>query len=230
MTNPTALIVGASRGLGLALAREFLNRRWSVIATGRGGTHTGLDDLAAWDGSRLEIEAVDITVPAEVAALRRRLDGRTIDLLFISAGIGTNVEQPIEAVPTEDFVRLMVTNALSPMRVLSTLEDLVPTGGTLGVMSSGLGSLTENDQEFWAAYGASKAALNMLMRGFAARRPGDPRAMILMDPGWVRTEMGGPGADLEIEDSIPGVAGTLIASAGRPGLRFLDYTGRTVAW
>ena len=230
MENRLALIVGASRGLGLALAEQYLERGWRVIGTVRGDTRTGLHELAVRAGGRLEIEAVDITRPEEVAALGRRLDGRTVDLLFVNAGIASNIEQPIGEVPTEDFVRLMVTNALSPMRVVEALERLVPSSGTIGVMSSGLGSIAENDQDSWAAYSASKAALNMLMRRFAARRGPDPRAMVVMAPGWVRTEMGGTAADLAIEESIPGVVDTLIGCAGKPGLRFLDYTGRTVAW
>jgi NAD(P)-dependent dehydrogenase (short-subunit alcohol dehydrogenase family) len=230
MERKTALIIGASRGLGLALAEEYLERGWRVIGTVRGDARTGLHDLAGWVDGRQEIETVDVTEPDQIAALRRRLDGRRIDLLFVNAGIATNIRQAIGEVPTEDFVRLMVTNALSPMRALETLESLVPPTGTIGVMSSGLGSIAKNDQGSWAAYSASKAALNMLMRGFAARRPGDPRAMVVMAPGWVRTEMGGEGADLSVEESIPRVVDTLTAATGTGGLRFLDYAGRTVPW
>lgn len=226
----TALIIGASRGLGLAMAEEYLDRGWHVIGTVRGQARTGLHALAARSDGRLEIEAVDVTEPDQIAALRQRLGGRRIDLLFVNAGIATNVEQAIGAVPTEDFIRLMVTNALSPMRALEALESLVPPSGAIGVMSSGLGSIAENDSGSWAAYAASKAALNMLMRGFAVRRAPDPRAMIVMAPGWVRTEMGGENAALSIEESIPRVVDTLLAASGTSGLRFLDYTGRTVRW
>jgi NAD(P)-dependent dehydrogenase (short-subunit alcohol dehydrogenase family) len=79
-------------------------------------------------------------------------------------------------------------------------------------------------------YRGSKAALNMFMRSFAARHGADRRAMVLMAPGWVRTEMGGPDARLAIEESIPGVVSTLLAVRGKPGLQYLDYLGRTVPW
>lgn len=225
-----ALIIGASRGLGLALAEEYLARGWHVIGTVRGDAPTGLHALAERSGGRLEIETVEVTEPDQLARLRRRLDGRQLDLLFVNAGIATNVGQPIGEVPTGDFTRLMLINALSPMRALATLQDLVPPAGTIGVMSSHLGSVAENESGAWSAYASSKAALNMLMRGFAAERSGDRRAMVIMAPGWVRTEMGGGGADLSVEESIPRVVDTLIAAGGTRGLRFLDYTGRTVAW
>jgi NAD(P)-dependent dehydrogenase (short-subunit alcohol dehydrogenase family) len=230
MEKNTALIIGASRGLGLALAEEYLDRGWRVIGTVRGNARTGLHDLAGWVDGRLELETLDVTEPGQIAALRHRLDGRRIDLLFVNAGIASNIQDSIGQVPTADFVRLMVTNALSPMRALETLESLVPPTGMIGVMSSGLGSIAENEGGSWAAYSASKAALNMLMRGFAARLAPDPRAIIIMAPGWVRTEMGGDHADLSVEESIPRVVDTLLAATGKSGLRFLDYTGRTVRW
>ena len=79
-------------------------------------------------------------------------------------------------------------------------------------------------------YRASKAALNMLMRSFTARHADDPRTLLLMAPGWVRTDLGGPQARLSIEESIPNLANTMDAQAGKPGLQFLDYLGRKVPW
>ncbi|GBQ19089.1 dehydrogenase [Acidiphilium acidophilum DSM 700] len=97
-------------------------------------------------------------------------------------------------------------------------------------MSSGLGSVADNTGGGWEVYRASKAALNTLMRSFAARHDGDARSMAIIAPGWVRTDMGGPGASLAIEESIPRVVDVLTAHAGKPGLRYLDYRGQTVAW
>ncbi|MHA6203397.1 SDR family NAD(P)-dependent oxidoreductase [Dyella soli] len=228
--NSTALIVGASRGLGLALAAEYLHRGWRVIATVRGSGRTRLHELAASAGGRLEVETVDINIRDEVARLRARLHGRTIDLLFVNAGIAIDPGQSINDVGTDAFVRMMVTNALSPMRVIEAFESLVPATGTIAAMSSDLGSVSANTDGGWEAYRASKAALNTLMRSFAARHAGDPRALVLMAPGWVRTDMGGPDAELTIEESIPRVVDTLSAQAGHAGLRYLDYRGQTVPW
>ena len=133
-------------------------------------------------------------------------------------------------ISTNEFIRVIVTNALSPMRVVEILQDLVLPTGTIGIMSSGQGSITNNDNGNYEVYRASKAALNMLMRSFTARHTDDPRTLLLMAPGWVRTDLGGPQARLSIEESIPNLANTMDAQAGKAGLQYLDYLGRKVPW
>ncbi len=132
-------------------------------------------------------------------------------------------------VETADFVSLMVTNALSPMWVVEAIEPLVPTHGAIAVMSSELGSITQNGG-FWEIYSASKAALNMLMKCFAGRHHADPRALLLVAPGWIRTEMGGANATYSVEESIPLVADAVDRHRGTPGLRFIDRNGKTLPW
>jgi NAD(P)-dependent dehydrogenase (short-subunit alcohol dehydrogenase family) len=229
-TGKSALIIGASRGLGYALAAEFAARGWQVTATVRGTGRTGLHDQADSSGGRLAVETVDITIADEVAALHDRLAQTTFDLLFVNAGVTNGPEETIADVSTDTFVRLMVTNALSPMRVIETLRDLVAPRGTIAVMSSGQGSVANNTRGGFEIYRASKSALNQLMRSYAARRADDPRTLMLIAPGWVQTDLGGPAAPLTIEQSIPGVADTVEAQAGRGGLQYLDYRGQTVAW
>ena len=227
MTESTALIIGASRGLGLAMAEEYLNRGWRVVATVRGPGRTALHGLSS---DRLEIETVDIADEAQITALGGRLSGRRFDLLFVNAGVTNDPEECIGAVSTEEFVRVMVTNALGPMRVVETLADLVRPGGTIGVMSSGLGSIADNRSGGWEVYRGSKAALNMYLRSFAIRYGLDRLTYLIVAPGWVRTDMGGADASLSIDESIPRVVDTITAQSGRPGLRYVDYRGQTVPW
>jgi NAD(P)-dependent dehydrogenase (short-subunit alcohol dehydrogenase family) len=151
-------------------------------------------------------------------------------MLFVNAGITNNPEETIGEVTTEDFVRVMVTNALSPMRVVESLQDLVAADGLIGVMSSGQGSVTNNVAGMREVYRGSKAALNQFMRSFAARQSGTARSMVLMAPGWVRTDLGGPDARLTIEESVPNLVNVLLKKRGSPGLEYLDYLGRTVPW
>ncbi len=224
------LLVGASRGLGYAMAEEFLKREWNVVGTVRSEAGTRLHELAETSVGRVEVETLDITLPDQISALRTRLAAKTFDMLFVNAGITNNPEETIGQVSTEEFIRVMVTNALSPMRVLETLHHVVTVDGTIGVMSSGQGSVSNNTNGMREVYRGSKAALNMFMRSFDARHNADRRAMVLMAPGWVRTDMGGPNARLAIEESIPSLVTTLLAVHGSPGLQYLDYLGRTVPW
>jgi NAD(P)-dependent dehydrogenase (short-subunit alcohol dehydrogenase family) len=224
----TALVIGASRGLGLALAEEWCGRGWRVIATVRSRSE-GLEALVGRYPGSLEIETVDITKADSVKALRRRLEGRRLDALFVNAGIARAIEATPAGVDQQDFLDMMLTNALSPVRAVELLGDLVPAGGIVAVMTSELGSVT-NSTGFWQLYSSSKAALNMLMKGFAARHPDDRRALLLVAPGWVRTEMGGRDALLPVEESIPLVADMLEANRGKPGLRYLDRFNKLLPW
>jgi len=223
------LIIGASRGLGLAMAAEFLTRGWTVTGTVRGGDTTSLHDLADAHPGRIEIETLDVTAADQIAALRTRLAGRRFDILFHNAGIA-NAHVSVAETPTEAFVRVMVANALAPLRVIEALQDLVPADGLIGVMSSGQGSIANNERGGAEVYRASKAALNQLMRSYAARHSGEARALVLMAPGWIRTALGGAGAPFSMEEAIPKVVDVLIAQRGQPGLRFLDREGRAVPW
>jgi NAD(P)-dependent dehydrogenase (short-subunit alcohol dehydrogenase family) len=225
-----ALIIGASRGLGLGLAEEYLKRGWHVVGTVRGTAQTGLHALQAKSGGRLEIENVDINEPVQVDALKQRLHGRSFALLFVNAGVNTARETTIADVATDEFNRLMVTNALSPMRTIEVLDELVSPTGTIGAMSSGLASVADNEQGGLEVYRASKAALNTLMRSYAARHAGDRHPMVVIAPGWVRTDMGGAAATLGISDSVPGVVDAIASREGKPGLVYIDYQSKIVRW
>jgi NAD(P)-dependent dehydrogenase (short-subunit alcohol dehydrogenase family) len=224
------LLFGASRGLGLAIAEEYLQLGWHVVATARDRSGTALHDLVGNADGRLEIETVDINDPGQVAALRGRLGSARFDLLFVNAGVTNDDKETIADVSTDEFVRMMVTNALSPMRIVEAFEDLVPPTGAIAIMSSGQGSVGNNETGGHEVYRASKAALNTLMRSFAARHRDDPRTLLLLAPGWVRTDLGGPKARLSIQDSIPNLVEVIGAQEGKGGLQYLDYLGRTVSW
>lgn len=230
MAAHTALIIGASRGLGLALAAEYLRRGAHVIATVRGEAPAALRQLKSSAGDMLAIAKADITEREDLSALHKQLRGRAVDVLFVNAGVATDADKTAAEIPTESFLQIMRTNVLGAMQAVEMLYDLLAPDGTVAVMTSGLGSISENTTGSWNSYAASKAALNMMMRGFASRHSGDGRAMVLMAPGWVRTDMGGPAAALSVEESIPRVVDVVGAQRGKSGLQYLNYQGRTVGW
>ena len=230
-TAPTILLIAASRGLGLAMAGEFLAKGWNVVGTVRdSSTRSKLHELADKFEGRVQIETLDISEQAQISSLRERLSGRSFEMLFVNAGITNRETETIGEVATDEFVRVMVTNALAPMRVIEALQDLVTDKGLIGVMSSGQGSVTNNVSGMREVYRGSKAALNQFMRSYAARPAETSRALVLMAPGWVRTDLGGPDGRLSIEESVPNLVNVLIKKQGVPGLEYLDYLGRTVPW
>jgi NAD(P)-dependent dehydrogenase (short-subunit alcohol dehydrogenase family) len=230
MPSPrTALIVGASRGLGRALAREYLRRGWRVIATVRDAKGAGPRALREEFKDALEIETIDIAVADQIVQLRRRLDGRSFDLLFVNAGVANGPGDTIKDISTEEFMRVMTTNTLGPLRVMDAFVDLVRPDGVVAAMTSGLGSVADNDGGGWEVYRASKAALNTLVRSFAARQS-DERTYLVVAPGWVRTDMGGPAATLGVEDSIPGIVDAIAKRRGSRGATYIDYRNQIVRW
>lgn len=213
------------------MAAEFLKRGWTVVGTVRGTARTALHDLADEHEGRVEVESLDITEPDQIAALRDRLSARRFDILFANAGTANkNQGETIADVSADEFVRVMVTNALGPMRVVETLQDLVSSNGMIGVMSSGQGSISNNTRGRHEVYRGSKAALNMYMRSYAARHAGESRALVLMAPGWIRTELGGPDAPFGVEDSTPKIVDVFLSQQGTAGLQYLDREGHTVPW
>ncbi len=178
----------------------------------------------------LEIELLDINAPDEITALRKRLGARAFDLLWINAGVNNDDEETVAGVSTGEFVRLMVTNALSPLRAIEVLKDIVPPEGTIAVMSSRQGSIAANSSGGHEIYRASKSALNSLMRSFAARNADDPRTLLLMAPGWIKTDLGGSDAPFTVDEQIPKVIDVVEAQRGTSGLQFLNYDGSAVPW
>ncbi|HEX4443578.1 MAG TPA: SDR family oxidoreductase [Galbitalea sp.] len=223
-----AIIIGASRNLGLAIASEFAKRQWNVVGTVREGSAGGFDDLIRSFPGTVRREHLDITRDVEIRELGERLTANSFDLLFVNAGI-TDADVPVGRVDAETFSRVMVTNALAPMHVVEFLASRVKPQGTIAVMSSRQGSIAMNERGGHEVYRASKSALNQLMRSYAARVAGG-HTLLLMHPGWVQTDLGGPGARLTVSDSAPRVVDIVLRHAGEPGLQFRDYTDEVIPW
>jgi len=226
------LIIGASRGLGYAMAEEFVSKNWNVIGTVRDNNKPSLlHDLANRYPDQVRIETLDITSQEQIHTLHERLAGQRLDMLYCNAGTTTQDQMiAIGKVSTEEFNQVMLTNVLGPMRVLEAFEDLVLTNGLIGVMSSGQGSISNNQKGMREVYRASKAALNMLVKSFAVREQNTARSIVLMAPGWIRTGLGGDQAPFTLEETVPDIVNVLLAQIHKPGLKYLDRFGNSVPW
>jgi NAD(P)-dependent dehydrogenase (short-subunit alcohol dehydrogenase family) len=231
MTERTALVVGASRGLGLGLVKELVGRGWTVIATLRSPeTASGLTAFAATSDGKVRLETLDLEQSRQIDALADRLSGETLDLLFVNAGISLG-RTPAAAATRDDVARLFVTNTVAPIHVAEAFIDRMRDAtGVIAMMSSGLGSVSNNFRSGADLYSSSKSALNKLTRGFATAL-GDRKLTVLsISPGWVRTDMGGSNAMLSVEESCKGVIDVVEAKAGTGQHGFYSHTGDTVAW
>jgi NAD(P)-dependent dehydrogenase (short-subunit alcohol dehydrogenase family) len=221
-----ALIVGASRGLGLGLVETFLQRGWRVTATQRSPS----PGLAALASDALRVETADIDDDSAVSSLHEKLSGERYDLIFVVAGVATQAHDPLHAVPCDVAAQVYLTNAISPIRFAETFLDRLAPTGLVAFMSSILGSVGLNESGGWENYRASKAALNTLARSFEIRHRDAGFGVMLMHPGWVRTEMGGADADIDVATSVTGMTDVIEGHLGQAGCVYVDYTGKTLDW
>jgi len=219
----TALILGASRGIGLTLAQQYVADGWRVIGTAR--DDAGRDRLLAAGATCWR---VDVANPASVSSLAWQLDGESIDVALYVAGVmdRTRASTP----PTQDaFDHVMHANVMGAMMSVPQVAPAVEAaGGVLAFISSQMGSLQNTQSGDAALYRISKAALNMVMRTAQPEYPGV--RMVALHPGWVQTDMGGSQAPLSASDSARHLRHTLAHLSPAQCGQFLSYDGHLLPW
>lgn len=221
---PTALIIGASRGIGHELACQYLNDHWRVIATARTP-----GDCAALQALGAEAHQLDVTDVEACAGLGWKLDGEHLEVAILNAGVyGPRHDGfPLQG----DFDQVMHTNVLAAMRLLPLIAPMVVAArGKLAALSSRMGSLSERDSAVGTLYRASKAALNSVVIDTALQFGPQGATCVAFHPGWVRTSMGGEGADLSPEQSAAGIRATLAGLAPNARAVYLNYDGQPIGW
>lgn len=223
MTTPTALIIGASRGIGAGLANTLAARGWQVSATTRQSAADSTDTLRWFQ--------LDINLAQQREALAQELKDRQFDVIFINAGVYGPDHQMLSRTSDEQLISLFMTNTFSPVRLAEQLLPLVkPHSGIMALMTSQLASLNENPEATYPLYAASKGALNMLVRGLASQAEPEQKTLLCVHPGWVQTDMGGENAPLTVAESASGIADQLVAWQGKGGHHYVDYSGKTLSW
>ena len=228
----TYLITGTSRGIGLELTRQLLEQGHSVIATARRpGDSIKLADLADHFRPRCTIEKLDVTSEDSVQCLVERLGpGRVIDVLINNAGVFKNYETPLTEVSTLDLVDMYNVNTLGALRVTRALLPFVLKSArpTIVNVSSGLGSISDNSGGKAYGYRMSKAAPNMFTKTVAMDY--ERIICVAVDPGWVRTEMGGPQATRGVEAAVHSLCNLIEDLKPDDSGMFLDTRGGETHW
>jgi NAD(P)-dependent dehydrogenase (short-subunit alcohol dehydrogenase family) len=219
------VITGANRGIGLALARRYAARGDEVHGTARDPSQA--KELAAVRG--VKVHALDVRDDASVAAFAKSLGDEGIDVLVNNAGVG-HWEGLSEFDPAL-ALRLFDTNAVGPVRVTRALLPMLKKAkGKVFHMSSGMGSIGDNAMGGAYAYRMSKAALNMAGRTLAIELAKDRVASIVIEPGWVKTDMGGAGATITAEESAEQLGAIIDARGMESTGKFFRRNGTEFPW
>ena len=218
----TALVIGASRGLGLELVRQLLAAGDRVIATVRTA-----EARAALQALGAEVLTLDVADPASVSGLARQLGGGQLDLAFYVAGV---MRRPDATTPPtqQDFDAVMHTNVLGALQTIPQVAPLVEAaGGVFAFLSSSMSQIGSVGESSAWLYRTSKAALNMAVAAAQHDYPG--ATLVTIDPGWVQTDMGGETAPLTAEASVRGMRQTLAHLTPADKGQLLHHDGRRAA-
>ena len=227
MTAKNALIIGASRGLGLGLVEQLIKDGWNVTATVRNPDN--VEKLKAL--GKANIEQLDLDNVEAIQTLSQKLDTEVFDLVFVNAGIKGPDDQASGRASMADIGQLFLTNSVAPITLAQAFVSKIRKGsGVLAFMSSGVGSITSPDAPELALYKASKAALNSMTNTFISQLGEDRPTVLTLHPGWVKTDMGGEGANIDVETSTRGLVEQVKAYTGKGGHYFIDYKGQTIPW
>jgi NAD(P)-dependent dehydrogenase (short-subunit alcohol dehydrogenase family) len=234
------LVTGANRGLGFEFARRYVERGDRVFAACRRPDATErLGALHASSPRELTLVSLDVTDRESIRQAHRRVRDETdaLDVLINNAGIYSvrGSAEPTErlgALDFEDALTVLRANAVGPLIVAQEFLDLLRAGRRprIASISSEFGSLTANTGGVPYYYGASKAALNMVMRSLAADARQSGITTVLLDPGWVSTDMGGPAAPTAPEVAVAGLIRVIDDLTPEHNARFITWEGREQAW
>jgi NAD(P)-dependent dehydrogenase (short-subunit alcohol dehydrogenase family) len=230
---PSTLITGANRGLGLEFARQYLADGWHVYAACRDpDSASELRRLADASGHKLQILALDVTDPASVKTAAAELDGKATDLLLNNAGVMGDRGQTIGNIDYEAWAKVLEANTMGPMRVSEAFVDHVARSERklIVTLTSGMGSLADNTSGGSIAYRSSKAAVNMVMRSLAIDLAPRGITCVVVNPGWVQTDMGGPHATITPAESVTMLRRFIETLGPAQSGKFFNYDGREYAW
>jgi len=223
---PTVLVIGASRGLGFELASQYAADGARVIAT-----HRRPEDAARLRALGARPLALDVLDAAAPAVLGAQIEAEALDLALVSAGVYGPRSGGLTPPPALEFDRVMRTNVLAPMQLIVALAPrLVAARGKLAVLSSRMGSIGQMTGSDGWLYRASKAALNAALRAASFDLGAQGVICMALHPGWVRTDMGGPGADLEVRDAASALRRVIGAANASHNGKFLNYSGEQLPW
>jgi len=229
----TVLITGANRGLGLEFARQYAGEGWRVLAACRepAAAHE-LGRLAGSAAGGLVTLALDVAGADGAANAAQQLRDTPIDVLINCAGVMGAAHQSLGGIDYADWARVLEVNTLGPLRMIEAFTGQLELGARKLVvtLTSSMGSIADNNSGGWIAYRSSKAAVNMAVKCAAIALAPRHITCIVINPGWVRTDMGGPNATLTPEQSVAAMRRVFGSIRPADTGRFFNHDGRSYPW
>ncbi len=230
----TVLITGANRGIGLEFTRQYAADGWQVLACSRHPEKSdALNKLAAQYPERVCVQSLDVADPAQIEKLARELADASIDLLINNAGIYPDCDK--KGFGHTDYAEWMAAfriNSMAPLKMAEAFAAQVSRSKlkTIVTISSMMGSIADNGSGGSYLYRSSKAATNMVMKSLAIDLKQSGITAVILHPGWVKTDMGGPNAMISTEQSVSGMRQVIGSLTLSDSGKFLDYSGREIPW
>ena len=227
------LVTGANRGLGLEFVRQYAAERWQVIAACRSPKQAKqLQALAAESDGRIRVVSLDVTDTESVRSAAAELKGVAIDLLLNNAGVMGPRNERLGRLDYSAWMEVLDANSLGPMRVVEAFLENVARSRLKRIVTitSGMGSIADNTSGDSYAYRTSKAAVNMVMKSLAIDLAPRGITCVVMNPGWVRTDMGGPRGKISPAESIKAMRTVIARLKPKDSGKFLNYDGGSYPW
>lgn len=229
----TILITGANRGIGLEMATQFARAEWRVYGCCREPAKaSALKALAQEFDGGVSIHGLDVGVASQRQSLARELSDRPIDILLNNAGVYGQRDASFGNTDERSWLETFATNTIAPMKLAEALLENVARSRRkiIASISSQMGSIADNSSGSHYVYRSSKAALNAVMKSMAVDLKGRGITAVILHPGWVQTDMGGPNALSSVAQSVSGMRAILERLTPKDSGKFFDVDGSVLPW
>ena len=230
----TTLITGANRGIGLEFSRQLAEDGWCVLACSRDLEKSdALNKLAAEYPERITLYALDVTDHRQIEKLSQILANKPIDLLINNAGVFPDInDRSFGQTDYDSWAHAFLVNTMAPLKMAEEFIDQVTQSSrkTIVTITSKMGSVADNGRGGSYIYRSSKSAVNMVMKSIAIDLEANDIISVLLHPGWVRTDMGGPSGLISVEQSVSGMLSVIREVTSADSGKFIAYDGQIIPW
>ena len=232
MTNPTILITGANRGIGLELTGQFAEDGWAVLACCRNPADAGQLQALGERYPAIELHALDVTNYQQMATLADQLGNRPIDILLSNAGIYGSKGAGFGEVDAQEWRQVLEVNTIAPFMLVQNFVEQVAASQQklVAIVSSKVGSIADNSSGGSYIYRSSKTAVNQVVKSLSIDLADRGISVISLHPGWVKTDMGGPNAEISTDESVAGLKSILQSAGPAQSGQFIEFNGSSIPW